>query len=73
MAKDDGTGTIRKVRQNLQVEDYIGKFLAFGTDWEELAEGVGNYPIVLVGKDDGTVASVSTEMICFPEGWPNGE
>lgn len=51
--------------RSTNVVDYIGTFLAFSTDYEELEQGVGNYPVMLVEKEDGTIGSASIEMVRF--------
>ena len=48
-----------------KVRDYIGYFEGWSSDYEELRDGIGIFPIAIVRKEDGTVASVSIDLIEF--------
>lgn len=47
-----------------------GKFHCFGTSYEELSQGVGNYCVAVIEKDDGTIIewpAVYTRFIDPPD------
>ena len=46
-------------------EDYKGKFLGFSTDFEELENGVGNYPVALVETDGGEIRVHPVALVKF--------
>ena len=46
----------------ISVSNYTheGVVLAISTDYEELRDGVGQYPVFIILKDDGKIENVST-------------
>lgn len=43
----------------------MGRFIAFATDFLELQDGIGQYPVAIVELEDGTVQVVYVEQIQF--------
>lgn len=43
----------------------MGRFIAFATDFMELQDGIGQYPVAIVELEDGTVQVVYVEQIQF--------
>lgn len=46
-------------------EWYTGEFIQWGVDFEEFAEGAGNYTAAVVKKTDGTIKMVYAENVKF--------
>jgi hypothetical protein len=65
VAEKDSNNVVSIVDKQVPAVEYTGTILAFGTDYEELNNGIGNYPVALIEKDDGTIASVSVNLIRF--------
>lgn len=52
------------------IPEQVGKFHCFGTSYEELSQGVGNYCVAVIEKDDGTIIewpAVYTRFIDPPD------
>ena len=45
----------------------MGRFIAFTTDFMELQDGIGQYPVAIVELEDGTVQVVYAEQIQFTD------
>lgn len=43
----------------------MGRFIAFTTDFMELQDGIGQYPVAIVELEDGAVQVVYAEQIQF--------
>jgi len=43
----------------------MGRFIAFATDFMELQDGIGQYPVAIVELEDGTVQVVYVEQVQF--------
>lgn len=43
----------------------MGRFIAFATDFMELQDGIGQYPVAIVELEDGIVQVVYVEQIQF--------
>ena len=61
-------GLITKVSKPIKTLMYVGKFHCFSTDYEVLNQGVGIFPTALIEKEDGTIESISVEMIRLTDG-----
>lgn len=59
------TGTTALNGRFEKVLDGQGVFLGFGTDFEELNHGVGQFTTGIIELHDGTMKSVPVEMIQF--------
>ena len=55
---------------NEKVEDGKGEatFHQFGVDYEELAEGPGNYSTAIIERPNGSLENVPVEMVKFLDG-----
>ena len=47
-------------------------FRAFSTDYEELNDGVGQYPVAIVELDDGSLDAVYVNQVRFTDGEVKG-
>ncbi len=61
--------TVIRREQPLRIEKIMSKeygyFHEWGTDYEELQGGVGQFPIAIIEKDDGTIVTPHAELIKF--------
>lgn len=55
----DGHGFLEKV------EDGIGIFCAWGVDFEEFENGLGNFSTAIIKRSDGTVENIPVELVQF--------
>lgn len=60
---------------NVQYEKYTnkgwlvenGEFMAWGINYEELNDGVGNYSVALIKQNDGKIIEVMPSKVLFPK------
>lgn len=60
---------------NVQYEKYTnkgwvvenGEFIAWGVNFEELNNGVGNYSVALIKQNDGKIIEVTPSKVLFPK------
>lgn len=48
-----------------ETEEIEGNFLAWGSDFEEMNDGIGQYPVAIIEKDDGTVCYHPASRVRF--------
>ena len=54
-----------KVQPSKRVLDFVGDFHQYARSFEELSDGVGQYPVAIVERGDGTVCDYPLNMIQF--------
>lgn len=59
--KDVGGPGVNVARQQVG----LATFHAFGTDYEELPQGVGNFPCAIVEWPDGKIESFPIQLVHF--------
>lgn len=50
-----------------RVSDGEAVFCAWGVDFQEMENGIGNYSCAIIKRDDGKIENVPVEMIQFYE------
>lgn len=53
----------KQVEPDEEPIEITGKFMGFGTDYQELAHGVGTYSVVLVLLEDGSIDNPPVEHV----------
>ena len=57
-----------KTKQVEKTEERPGILRAWGVEFEELADGVGNYTVGIIEMPDGQICTAGAENIAFADG-----
>ena len=66
--RDRRTGVVLVTTKTVRIPTYKGKLHGFGTDWEELNHGIGQFPVAIVEKDDGNLVAEPITLVRILDG-----